>query len=283
MSIWSQSPASRLPDINLVDPWSGVLPWRPSPTPPARAALTDWLGPDRGTISSHSFPNSLRDPGASAGDHSGDRSAGLLPSFDPAWWLSPELRSITGTNDPSAQTAQPARRSALDDPTLPSPLTGGGTAPVAQSYPAPPFDTTAYDWRTGRWATPPAPGRPSPGDPGQLPFLQRALSSPEETGRLKGLDQTSIAPSVWPTAVSTSSSALPAQAPGAWPSPGGILSGWTPVSTAGGRGILSGLFPDGASPSPGDAMDDHSSWEQMLQGLWLRRMQENVTPDDSNR
>jgi hypothetical protein len=99
----------------------------------------------------------------------------------------------------------------------------------------------SYDWRTGRWASPPAPGRPWPGDPGQLPVQKGALSPPEQTGRLKGLDQMGIAPTVWPTANPNSSSALPAQAPGAWPLPGnGILSGWTPVSAAGGKGILSG-------------------------------------------
>ncbi len=156
-------------------------PGHPAGPPPA--ALTDWLGPGLGTLSSHSFPNSLRDPAAVSGFPSDDRfvptlhardlpityvrpyaygqmptAAGLLP-FDPAQWVSSEQGGTAGITDPPTPPAPPARRSAFDDLPLRPPPMGGGTTPVPQSYPASPFDMTSYDWLTGRWATPPAPGK----------------------------------------------------------------------------------------------------------------------------
>ncbi len=128
--------------------------------PPAAPTRSLSLGPGM----MQPFPDSLRDPAMSSGHSSGDRFAPTPQGRDLP------IAGITGINGPPAQTAPPAWPSALDDLPLPFPLLGGGTTPAPLSYPASPFDMTSYDWRTGRWANPPAPGNGWPGDPGQLPI-----------------------------------------------------------------------------------------------------------------
>jgi hypothetical protein len=112
----------------------------------------------------------------------------------------------------------------------------------------------------------------------------------------------SISPSVSPAENAHSSAAFAAPDFDARPLPGnGILSGLSAI-TGRGNGILSGLTPADAWPSPRDGIlggltppsagdsgsgssegDDHPSWAQMLQDMWLRRMQDDPSPDDSNR
>lgn len=180
----------------------------------------------------------------------------------------------------------------------------GGVVPASHAFPSPelPYwadglpDSASPDLSNPPGKTPqygywlPQSGWP------EAPATPASLLTPQP------FSPASIAPGVRPTENAHSSFALAAQAPDARPSPGnGILSGLS-AATGRGNGILSGLTPADAWPSPGNGRlgglgpaaagssgsgsaegDDHPWWAQTLQEMWLRRLQDDPSLDDSNR
>jgi len=299
------------PAGNWLYPFNSFVQSPDYPGAPPPPALNRWLGPDLG-VTMQSFPDSLRDPSVGSGYYSDDRfvphprsrypvdnpftrskpamAAGPLSSFDPTQWLTPEQRSITGIDGPSA------RPSAFDDLSLHPALPGGATT-SPQLYPSSPFDTTSYDWRTGRWASPRVAARSLRGDSSQLPL------APAPTAQPSAFDAVLPTPAAPYGPQSTFNPGSGAPSLDARPFPGnGILGGFGPASSASGKGILSGLIPDDAWPTPangvlgalsppsvgnsgsgGPETGGPSWWAQMLHEMLLRRLQGDASLDESNR
>ena len=305
--------------------------------PPRSAGLPDWLGPNLGTISSYSFPNSLQAGTAPPGIQTGNRFLPLPHSRDlPVF----NVGGYTNTDPWNASTYA----SPLPDPRLiasdPASYAGsypwsgeppslsilkGGVDP--RSYGPAPSRSLTPDMRPGtdggnfdRGTSPQSPlrmnGVPDPGSSG---FSNPPTGTPQSAywpprGGWSGAPTTSDArltsqtfspadtsPNVPPT-----DNALTSAAPDltTWPLAGsGILSGWRPASTGGilggwrpasTGGILGGLTPVDAWTLPGNGAlgglpaaaaggsgrpegDGDLSWAQMqmLQELWLRRLQQD--------